>query len=126
MTSRHDETGDEINEQISKIDEGYEYLMAYASHAEETGDDVAKEYITEIRESLRTIKAEFVAYARKDEELTAYFEWITTETELAIESLTLFLEHAEMSPDTVNALLSVPPLRNSLTTILYLEEIGVL
>lgn len=124
--SDNDPTTAELGEAVSEIDEGYEYLMAYASHAEDTGDDVAEDYVETIKQNLQTIQTTFDELGQEREAYSPYYDWTAEQSDLAIASLSLFLEHGDTSPDAVNALLSVPPLRNSLTSVLFLEEIDVL
>lgn len=115
---------DTVIETIDEIERSYEYLVAFASQSEETEVEGAAGHVETMRDGLRDART---AFDREDAPpVASFFAWAAEQTEHALGALELYLDNGDVNPESVEALLSLPSLRDCLTILLFLEEIGEL
>lgn len=116
---------DSVTETIDEIERSYEYLVAFASQSQEAEREAATEHVETLQDGLREGRTVFQR-DDADTAVAAFLGWADEQTDRALGAIELFLRSGEVNPESVEALLSLPSLRDCLTIFLFMEEIDAL
>lgn len=117
-----------VSEALDAVEEAYEYLVAYVSQDRHSLDDsIALEQIERVQRGLEVAAQALLHRAKQQEDgAAALFETTQAEARNAQSALALFLSDGNPSPEAVNALIALPCLQNSLTTLLFFEQLDLI